>query len=447
MNTDRDRISYWLLCDDRLALGRLVENSHLFVAHLKHSLLFHPQLAISDSYAVNNYNFRRSLKADSEVRQLVRDQMIWIASRVTHDRRMTLHEFRDSMKPESVPPEFGALEYRRNEELDLLEASAPKSAYSLQEVANRYGSTVSGVFASPIAEGAIANLRLFEEINKIIGELATESPERIKLSYFYYDREENLAGAVRSRVPEVDWQDYESKIRELAQVPYITSLPSVLGIPPIYAKDHAQAFNIIAGRSNNSDRLIRFPFSSRFGLQSFAKGLALLSRDSIHRLLDSDEGREVHRLLQQDDKQGLTDPRAVCAALFAYQERIEDEIVRSHWGLCGESMDGSEKQFLASLEQCTNTGGTAHTFISLMFSSLGFSLLGLLFTQPVLKLVKNSSGVSKRERDLLERAHDTRRMVHASKEDLLHAWRDSPRIDAEALFDSASHEVLYRGVR
>lgn len=82
-----------------------------------------------------------------------------------------------------------------------------------------------------------------------------------------------------------------------------------------------------------------------------------------------------------------------------------------------------------------------------MFSSLGFSLLGLLFTQPVLKLVKEFVRGLKKESNLLERAHDTRRMVHASKEDLLHAWRDSPRIDAEALFDSASHEVLYRGVR
>ncbi len=71
MQTNREveaaRPSFWLFADNSVDLASNLKKTGRFLAYLKHALLFHEKLLLSDSLVVNTPNLRRVLQLDPDL--------------------------------------------------------------------------------------------------------------------------------------------------------------------------------------------------------------------------------------------------------------------------------------------------------------------------------------------------------------------------------------------
>lgn len=236
------RKAFWLLADDRLSLGSDRRNEDQMRACLKHTLLFHPYIVISDSYAIKNYNFRSLIKKDDQVRKIIESQMVIVACRTSSDRRQSLHTVRDRTPLGEGPPEFTSEEYRSNLELDFLEAHAPKFKYDLAKVGMFYTQSTRDLFAGPRALAALDhNDNALRILNEVIAELS-QGDGLLRLAQFHYGTGD-VAKAFSARSG-LDWAPIEPAVKRLARAHYVTALPTLLETDAVYARAHEEAFEL-----------------------------------------------------------------------------------------------------------------------------------------------------------------------------------------------------------
>jgi hypothetical protein len=450
------RSAYWLLSDDRLDLCRVRANLGLFKAHFKHSVLFNPQLAVPDSYIVNNYNFRSALRHDDTIRGLVQDQVLRVLTRAPDQgARKTLVEIRNEMPKEKVPREFSQEEYHSNEDLGFVDTVAARDVYQLSDVSRRYAVKTIEVLRSKKAGRALgadvaaAVAKHAQEAAGLDAELQVQDSDRVEKfgrAYFYYELPQIFKAATGR-----EWQDYEARIQDFANAPYLTALPAALDLEPIYAPQHEGAFKLIRGESvANQLEQHEFRFSTSLGLHSFVKGMELLTRDDVLALLDSDEAERFQRAIGDRGPNGL-DLRELRVALQQYQERIEDHIVRAFHGLTAESSDGREKQFRITFDDVFDSASDSVTYLSVGLASMIAppAALGLVFVRPAKNLVRKVTGAAKRERETQvsqELAEATRR---EQRDDVLSQFMkdNGERIDALGYWGDSGKEVLYEHLK
>jgi hypothetical protein len=89
------RPSFWLLADNSVSLGSNRNRIGTFVASLKHALIFHERILLSDSLVVNTPNLRRAIQSDEQLREYLASGCLVIARRKAGERLVDLLELRD----------------------------------------------------------------------------------------------------------------------------------------------------------------------------------------------------------------------------------------------------------------------------------------------------------------------------------------------------------------
>lgn len=433
---NKESASYWLLSDDRLDICNNPLNYDYFRAHFKHTLLFNKNVIVPDSYIVNNLNFRKAIKYDEDISGLVADQILQIALRTDGDEDNSLVKIRDAFSNTVKPKEFSNEEYYSNEELVLLDNTVQFLPYSIKDVSKSYSSKVQALFNSEVAHTIIDNKVVGSKIREFLNE-KYEAEGKLGRAFFYYDLEPLLG--------EKSWEEYGDKIKDIANAPYLTALPSLLGADPVYANEHKGAFDIISGRVSIAEReAYNLKFSSKLGLQSFVKGMTMLKRDSILDLLDSDEAEHyfdasIGNPSSKDYIQNLQE------AIKNYQLKIEDEIIRAHYFLKNESNDGMDKKIENKFSEYMTVAGDLTTVLSTTFSALSsLSPLGLLFTNPVKEVIKKVIGIENVDaQSHIKQAISEREW---KRDEILDEYKkkNEKRVDAQGLFTPTGKETLYK---
>ena len=328
--------SYWLLSDDRLPLCNKPENYDLFKAHLKHSILFNPEMIVPDSYIINNLNFRRLIRQDKSIQELISDKIIRIAIRKNDKlKNNTLINVRNEMLNTVKPKEFSTKEYCLNDELEILDHSSEYINYSISDVSKRYTEMVSDIFSGEKSEKILENNQIFELIKKMTAEKIDEKG-KIGRAFYYYE--------VKKYLSKKNWRKYHKKIIDLANAPYLTALPSLVGADPVYSNEHLGAFNIIKGRTSYKfEKLSSIKFSTELGFHSFVSGISMLDRESIWALMDSEPAKEYYNCINTTKELSDENIKIIQKSLKNYQLKIEDEIMKKFYFLKNQSIDGNEK--------------------------------------------------------------------------------------------------------
>ena len=409
-------------------------------AHIKHTLLFHPHIVISDSYAIKNYNFRSLLRTDPQLQQIVIQQMVMLACRVENEVQQTLNAVRDRTPSGEGPPEFTDEEYRSDAELDLLETYAQKMPYCINEVANHYTRSTRDIFAGRQALEALGgDEAVLTTLNEVIDEISDAGAIPLRLAQFHYGTGD-VARRFSARTG-TDWAQWEEAVTKLARASYVTALPTLLKTDAVYAKTHAEAFEISWNRpaSVREEEAVRY--QSNLGLHSFVQGISLLTVDDVVWLCDTSEGRAYENVVAERE----TDRQLIKDVIFAYQRRIEDRILDSHRGLSIASSDGSEWALTLGYGEKVMQG-FFRAFLTAAFGPLLGGVLGIMTRSPLEKVAHEIGGVraAKEARNRAKVRADNERQE--LREELISEWIGGERVNAELLVADEQLEAVYEGV-
>ncbi len=454
MAEEKEQSSYWLLSDDRLNLCCKKQQQGIFKAHFKHALLFNRRLVVPDSYVINNYNFRYAIRHDKEIQQLINDQVLCIARRCDDQGvEQSLVQIRDEMQEDKRPKEFSKEEYDSNDDLGFVDQVVQTLPYSFNDVSDRYATKAVDVFQSSKAieklgeDVATVITRLSREASGVNedGSFAIKPEDRSFGRAFYFYKLKEMFHRVTGK----DWKEYEKDILGFANAPYLTALPSLLELEPIYAPQHKEAFEIVRSSKGDQSKIVdQFSFSSRLGLGSFVKGLELLSCDDLHWLIETDEAR--HLSLMLSDEEHKVEGQSIAVAICSYQRRIEDRIMQRFEGLSADSSDGNEKRIQISLDDVASYLNDTCVYLSVAFSSLSpLSILGVVFTKPVLTAIKHATGMTKREKEE-EKALQQQEVHRQNLKEIVQAEfmkEECPdRIDTVGYWGEQGKEILYKDI-
>lgn len=384
MERDGQRRAFWLLADDRLALGSDELNERRMRAHVKHTLLFHPRIVISDSYVIKSYNLRRLIKFDEQMQEIIKLEMIVLACRDSHEGRMSLRAVRDRTPPGEGPREFSDEEYRSDEELDFLESWALKQRYSLPDISRHYTRSTRELFGS---ERALEVLNYDETALQILNEVIEERCEQgegsLRLAQFFYGHAEGIPRLFSKRSG-LDWAPFKAPVEELAWTHYLTGLPTLLKTDAVYAREHARAFELAWKRPRvvQGEQPVRF--QSRLGLDAFVAGLALLEVEDIVRLRGTDEGRSYERLISERSRE----LKLIKEIMLAYQRRIEDQIILRHDQLRLGSSEGAQWLLRLGFSEQDSSKGGVRAFLNANFKPSGGGGFGIMTRSPVDAIVR-----------------------------------------------------------
>jgi hypothetical protein len=180
--------------------------------------------------------------------------------------------------------------------------------------------------------------------------------------YFYQELERKLKSD--------EWAQYQQQIREFSTAHYQTNLPQYLDADPVYAVQHARAFEIVRGeRSRKCLIERRFDFHGRLGIAAFHQGMDLLSFDDILDLLDSEEADEFAQARDEMDTSDESIDR-LQRALSLYVVEIEKRIFARFPGLGQESTEGSTRRCEITFEEWIRAGNMVADFCGIFWTAV-----------------------------------------------------------------------------
>lgn len=447
--------SYWLLGDDQLELSKNPSLKSLFAANFKHSLLFNPSLLISDSMAIDNANFRHLIESDPEFRELINANTFSVAVRDDingRPRDLVALKEQKIAEGKSRVPELDS----SNVGLDYLGRNASIVPYSIDQVSRMFSERSIALFEDNAVQERLPN-NVWCDVQQLARKAKENLGPKYGLDYFFF----HLRDQLHELRPDINVDAFIEDIKNVANQPYITALPTVLGITAIYANKHAEAFEICGGRS----RMVSCgEFDARSiplltGLAAFGKGMALLPTERILRLRDTDEARAYFEARNEFNVSVLENSkRAFLSALGEYVRHIEFEIIqhtqveRGGEGALSVEFDVKERRTERWVQRIDSSPDlVTYILVSAAWGASMFGLdlplpdyLGLLFVKPVIDTVtyaRYGTTSKKMARDKENRM----RLVAGALE---RQWNDDHRLDADvtAFSTTTSYipgEILY----
>lgn len=325
--------NYLLVLDDTIDLAHPSRRSGAFggpdeiVANIVHSVLFDGPGFLSDSHAINNYNFRCALQSGPALlRELVRRHYLQVAQRVAAGQRVDLPSLRDNFKKSGKQHRYFADDvYDASEDLMFLQNHARVIPFSMESASVSYPLASIRIFA----EGQLEN-RLPKHISEAIALAATERYRGSgSLGQAFYFHDDQLGQLLEARFPGQNiWPQYRDLIRTAAAAPYATFLADEFKAHPVFARKHKEAIDLWLKRLASTSELMDDPviLPRRIDPAAFDRGLLALSIDDIDRLKDSDEwrGYVAARAKVSEKTESV---RAVIAAYAAYRDLVISRIV------------------------------------------------------------------------------------------------------------------------
>lgn len=379
----------WQIADDTSKYGQnaSAQNVAELKALLKHTLLFnvfHQKLVVSDSHLLNNDSLRLLVRNDECVRELIQSDMLGVAVRANNsnqpvDLNDLVEQFKEGKKYR-FSPKLGS-----GDELDFVSKGVGVVPYKLKELAANFEKESLAIF-----RGAIAKNTLTPKVADKVHNLAQAEKQKCEkeglvfgLGFFHDVLPAELDAKLKGK--------HYKTIMELASAPYQTGMSRVLSADPIYAKEHARAFEILRGHQRKTVfRADEFRFKGKLGLAAFTKGIELLTAQDIVNLLDSNEAAALAnaRNVVSGSDSSVQD---LYETLSEYVYRIEECIVDRHSDLRQSSAKGEVKSVGLSVQEWILLTGKSIELASLKFGILGAP--SYLLT----KLVMDKLEKSKRE--------------------------------------------------
>ncbi len=304
--------AFWLVADDQIPLALESQLQRRLLACLIQGILYEGALVIPDSYVINNQNLRKLLNGSHLVRSLIQNGYVRVAARQVGGARVALPRLRDQfLKDGKRPLNFPETEFQNDSGLDLLEQSGVFTTYDFDHVAGNYTGAVMHAFRSRVASELLG-----ERIQLIARQIITAQFERTKnLSYkfFFYDvhpdtNEPGLGALLDKHAAPGAWEQFREAIRELAHGPYITGLPDLLDLSPVYEHAHTRAIDLWRQRRlDEADSLAEpLEFGTVLDLSTYEQALLRVQMEDVAFLHNENgawkEFRNAIRNLGADEK-------------------------------------------------------------------------------------------------------------------------------------------------
>jgi len=322
--------SYWLLADNSIDLGSNMARTGTFVAYLKHALLFHQRLLLSDSLVVNTPNLRVALQADPGLREYLVSGALVIARRMHErdDRLLELIEIRDRLRPRGMNPGFESDHMPFVEDSDLLQLQrvARSLPYELPTVSGYYTDSVKRL----LTDDRFLDL-LGSDSGIVVGEIRRRIEERQYLDQTFFERPG--PGSLEEAVGKEVWARRAGIIQSFEASYYRNAIPALLDADVIFSHEHATHRRIVRRIGPEGAGATVHVDLSRGSKTLYERALSALSTSGLARLRASDEFVEFQRklrslrLIDSIEDPGLdVTVRETCAALYAYHERIDEAL-------------------------------------------------------------------------------------------------------------------------
>lgn len=288
---------YTLLADGNLPISTDEKLAKAFKAHLLYTLIFNEKMVLSDSQAICSVNLRRLVSRDGVIRELFKQGRFQLAIRKgvteeTSEQVMPLAEIQTAFLNE------GKLIYDQHKtgagaELEFMASHAPVLPWTYWDIRNNYTATcrktLTSGFSPRLSDGD------FLKFQAIIDEeeVRDNGLGRAFLQYRLLEEMQRRSIALPDNAQEI--------IMDATEAPYVSNLPSVLDLSPIYAEAHQRSFQLVRGtRFELVDASAPLAVRTTLDYPHYVEGLSLLDTDDIDSIRQSDVMRAYQQLQSAD---------------------------------------------------------------------------------------------------------------------------------------------------
>lgn len=315
--------SYWLVGDDRLDHSMDRKKANVLYAHFVHSLLYNPRLMISDSYAINNPNFRYLLQKDSRLRDVINVDTLALARRTNVEGKVVpLLELRNEfVSSNRKNPNLSDVEFKEDTDLIFLQVATSMKKYSLSTVSQSYTDSTFSLLQSQTFRAGLS----VDFVDRIV-ELANiaRSEKKALLRSFFHNE-------LASKIGEECWKQHGERLKQIGDAFYFGALPNSLGATPIFPSDYSVQWEILRGYHQETTARkasSALTWESALPLSGYVVGLSRLQASDIFALRNP-KGEYGAFLTALADRAGQRTESSdeVARRLIAYERKIVERIL------------------------------------------------------------------------------------------------------------------------
>ncbi|QMV13866.1 hypothetical protein [Vibrio spartinae] len=350
MNEKLNR-AYWMLADTELPIAKDLTNKGSFEAHFKHGLLFNERLMISDAQAVNCVNFRTLVNESEEFKKLMSKDLLSIAVRdpfgTSKCNRLT--QVRDAFHKENKR-NMAQEQFLSDVDLDFVNENCEIIPYTYSSLRENYTKNIFEIF-----NGENAHQVFGDDIQKLLIErllIESERDQGLGRVFLHKNFESDLRNIGKHEI----WNKHQNDIIRFSDAPYVTGISKVLNTNPIYSPLHQSSFELAYPKKPQIiEKGSAIEIATNLNLSSYEKALSKLMTEDILFLRDSFEFKEYQKKINY----GVSSENSLEStldALIAYQDLIDQYIIRRHLGL-KTSKQFKGKRFLEPIRKVSQESG------------------------------------------------------------------------------------------
>lgn len=288
---------FTLWADDSQAVA--VNTSDRFVnelkAHLVLNYIFNDTIVLSDSQAITCRNFRHLIRrGDSVIEDLVKSGGISVAMRNKEDGKgvCDLLTLEQEFRVKKIIREANCMVDSKVKDLEFLQEHAEKKEWLFSEISKNYEVNSKRLLKSHFYE------KLKDRDIDKFQETISEYEEHSQINRMFL--QEVL---LKETLPKLSGSYDESLLRKTLEetytAPYVSNLPTVLDLNPIYLAEHKKSFQVFRGEIydwiNIDEPEVITP---RLDGSHFVEGMCRFVSQDIKDLKDSDEVSEFRSLMR-----------------------------------------------------------------------------------------------------------------------------------------------------
>ena len=134
-------------------------------------------------------------------------------------------------------------------------------------------------------------------------------------------------------------------IRRCTDAPYLSNLPSLIGLNPIYADEHRASFDLMRGRRHQLEATDAERTPCRFDYEHYVKGLCSLTLDDIRSLQDL-PSRQTYLRLSDGGIRAQSDYDEAFRAFREFNLLVEDRIASRFPEIARASSGDPDRSFI-----------------------------------------------------------------------------------------------------